>query len=119
MSSDLTQVSLEKRRYYPVLDLVRFLAALLIIGVHIFPEGSTTDGIGLDRSVPTLLGLSFMNACLRIAVPVFFLISSFLLFKKIGDDPEHKWQHIGAFCLRVLFLYLFWYIAALPIKGHQ
>ena len=115
MSSDLNQTSLEKRKYFPVLDLVRFLAALLIVGVHIFPEGSTTEGIGLDRSAPTLLGLSFMNACLRIAVPVFFLISSFLLFKKIGDDQEHKWQHIGAFCLRVLFLYLFWYVAGLPL----
>ena len=97
------------------MDLTRFVAALFIIGLHIFPEGSTTAGIGLDGSIPTLLGLSFMNAVLRVAVPVFFLISSFLLFKKIEEEPECKWNHIGRFCLRLLFLYLFWYVAGLPL----
>jgi len=103
------------KKYYPALDLTRFVAALFVIGLHIFPEGSTSAGIGLDESIPTLLGLSFMNAVLRVAVPVFFLISSFLLFKKVEEEPECKWNHIGRFCLRLLFLYLFYYVTGLPL----
>lgn len=104
-----------KHKYYPILDIVRFIAALFIIGLHIFPEGSTEANVGLDNSIPTFIGLSFLYAILRAAVPVFFVISSFLLFKRINDNPEQKWKFIGQFCLRLLFLYIFWYIVSLPI----
>ena len=105
----------QKLRYYPILDLVRFIAALLIIAIHIFPEGSTTQSVGLDTSIPILLGESFVYSILRPAVPIFFVISSFLLFKKIEQNPEKKWSFVGFFCLRLLFLYVFWYVVCLPI----
>ena len=104
-----------KPQYYPVLDLVRFIAALLIIFIHIFPEGSSTQSIGLDASVPMLLTESFVYAILRPAVPIFFVISSFLLFRKIELDPENKWRYIKKFLLRLVFLALFWYVLALPL----
>ena len=107
--------STNQHKYYPILDIARFIAALFIIGLHIFPEGSTEANVGLDNSIPTLIGLSFLYATLRAAVPIFFVISSFLLFKRINDNPEQKWKFVGQFCLRLLFLYLFWYIVSLPI----
>lgn len=115
MTSLASENSQKRPQYYPILDLVRFIAALLIIFIHIFPEGSTTSSIGLDSSIPTLLGVSFVHALLRPAVPVFFLISSFLLFRKIELDPDNKWKHVGSFCLRLLYLYLFWYALGLPL----
>lgn len=111
----MTTMNEKKQKYYPVLDLVRFIAALFIIAIHLFPEGSTTESVGLDTSIPILLGESFVYSLLRAAVPIFFVISSFLLFKKIENNLENKWRFVGQFCLRLLFLYLFWYIAALPI----
>ncbi len=111
----MNNVNVVKHKYYPVLDLARFIAALFVIGIHIFPEGSTVDGIGLDNSIPTLIGLSFMNAFLRVAVPIFFVTSSFLLFKRISEDQQNKWKYIGTFCLRLLFLTIFWYVVGLPL----
>ena len=100
---------------YPVLDIVRFVAALMVILLHIFPEGSTAEMIGLDHSIPNLLLLSLADAMLRTAVPVFFLISGFLLFKRIEEDPDNKWKYIGRLCLRLLFLGLFWLAVGLPL----
>lgn len=105
----------QKHSYYPILDLVRFIAALLIISIHCFPENSTESGVGLDNSIPTMLGLSFLYSLVRIAVPIFFVISSFVVFKRIEEDPSNKWKYIKKFCLRLLCLYLFWYILGLPL----
>lgn len=115
MGETLNVANKVERKRYPVLDLVRFIAALIIIFIHIFPEGSTTSSIGLDNSIPMLLTESFIYPILRIAAPIFFVISSFLLFQKVKADPNNKWKYVGSFCLRLLFLYLFWYIAGLPI----
>lgn len=113
----MTSITSEKKiKYYPILDLVRFIAALLIISIHVFPEGSSISSVGLDNSIPTLVGESFAFALTRVAVPIFFVISSFLLFKQIDLDPENKWKYIKKFCLRILFLYLFWFIVGLPIN---
>lgn len=111
----MSELEDKKIKYYPILDLVRFIAALFIILIHIFPEGSTTESVGFDSSIPTLLGISSVYALLRVATPIFFVISGFLLFKKIGLNPEKKWRYIGFFSLKLLFLYLFWYVVALPI----
>ena len=100
---------------YPVLDLVRFIAAMLIIFIHIFPEGSTTASIGLDTGTPMLLTEAFVYAIIRSAAPIFFFTSSFLLFRKIQEEDGNGWKRIGSFCLRLLFLYLFWYVLALPL----
>ncbi len=107
---------MNKNKYYPVLDLIKCIAAVMVVTLHAFPSGSTTEGAGIDSSSLTMmLGQSFIHALLRIAVPLFFVISSFLLFKRIEQDPENKWRHIGKFCLRILFLYAFWYILGLPL----
>lgn len=102
-------------KYYPVLDLVRFICAIFVICIHVFPEGSTSEGMGFDSSIPTLLGESSVFALLRVAVPILFAISGFILFKRIKEDESNKWRYIGKYCLRLLFLYVFWYIIAIPI----
>ena len=109
------EANIEKPKYYPVLDLLKFIAAVLVISIHIFPEGSTTESVGFDTSAGMLFAEAFVYALTRIAVPIFFFVSSFILFGKVERDPENKASYIKGFCLRVLFLYLFWYVVALPI----
>ena len=114
--TELVQTESPSRcKRYAVLDLVRFIAAMLVIFIHIFPEGSTTASIGLDTSVPMLLTESFVHAILRPATPIFFLISGFLLFQRIDAEGSNGWKRVGRFCLRLLSLYLFWYVVALPL----
>ena len=115
MVEAINETSRTKKEYFPVLDLVRFIAALLVIFIHIFPEGSTTASIGLDASIPTMISESVVYGILRPAVPIFFIISAFLLFRRIEADKENKWKYVGSFCLRLLFLYLFWYVLGLPL----
>ena len=103
----------QRNKYYPLLDLIKCIAAMLVVTLHCFPEGASAEGAGIDNSIPMMLGQSFFQGLVRIAVPLFFVISSFLLFKRIEDDPDNKWKYIGRFCLRILFLYAFWYIVGL------
>lgn len=80
MTTEVNEVRQPKYKYNPVLDIVRFLAALIIISIHIFPEGSTETNIGISQGVGVTIGLSFMYAFTNIAGPIFYVISSFILF---------------------------------------
>ena len=53
---------------YDILDLAKFIFSLMILAIHtsLFPK--------------------ILYPWLRIAVPMFFIISSFLLFKKINNS---------------------------------
>ena len=115
----MSEINNKGLKYYSILDLIRFIAALLVIFIHIFPEGSTTSSIGFDNSIPMALLVSSVYSILRPAVPIFFIISSFLLFKRINIDINNKWKYIGHFCLRLLLLYLFWFIVGLPLNARD
>lgn len=60
----------------------------------------------------------------RLAVPVFFMLSAYFFFSKIakcGGEPDGERKALKGFVKRNLQLYLFWFIALLPmtlkIKG--
>lgn len=82
---------------YDIFDLTKFICALMVIAIHsnLFPE--------------------VLYPWLRLAVPMFFVISSFLLFTKINNSPkEDKWKIIKRFIKKNLQYYLFWFITTLP-----
>lgn len=62
-------------------------------------------------------GYSYSLPILRSAVPVFFIISSYLFFKKVDslDSIIDKKQYLKKFVLRACKLYLFWFILLFPI----
>ena len=70
------------------IDIFKFFCSFLIIGIHTAPF--LNFGI-LDSAFGMLT---------RIAVPFFFVSSSFFLFKK-----EFSWKRIGNYCKRMLLLY--------------
>lgn len=81
-----------------ILDLIKIILSIFLVAIHcqLFPM--------------------FLYPWLRLAVPLFFIISSYLLFSKINNSPKiEKKQIIRHYILRLCKLYLFWFIVLLPI----
>lgn len=74
---------------YRFIDIFKFFCSFLIIGIHSEPFADISI---LDNAFGILT---------RIAVPFFFISSSFFLFKK-----EFSWKKIGIYCKRMLILYV-------------
>lgn len=89
---------------YDILDLTKFVLSIMVVAIH------------------TQLLLPILYPWLRLAVPLFFTISSFLLFSKINNNSKkggkQPKQIIKNFCSRQAKLYLFWFIVLLPITIH-
>ncbi len=79
-----------------ILDLVKFILSLMIVAIHtkIYPD--------------------VLYPWLRLAIPLFLIISSFLLFRKISENPSDSKEIIKKYLIRLLKLYLFWFIVLLP-----
>lgn len=85
-------------KYYDIFDFIKIILALFVVILHsqIFPF--------------------IFYPWVRIAVPIFFMISSFLLFSKINLSlEEEKILVIKKFVIRNLKLYVFWFILLLPV----
>ena len=81
---------------YDAIDLLKFICCLLIIVIH------------------SQFYLPWMKPYVRIAVPIFFVVSSFFFFKKNPDISNLK-----VYIKRLLFLYLFWFIFWLPFYSYS
>ena len=85
------------KKQYDIFDLVKLIAALMIVALHtdLFPK--------------------VLQPWLSLAVPLFFIISSYLLFEKINNvEEKEKKEVVKKYVLRILKLYLFWFIVLLP-----
>lgn len=80
------------------LDILKCVLAIAIVAIH------------------TQLYPHILYPWLRLAVPLFFVISSFLLFEKINEaiDYENKKQILFKYLRRNAILYLFYFIILLP-----
>lgn len=79
------------------LDLVKFILSIMIVAIHssIFPF--------------------VLYPWLRIAVPLFFIISSYFFFCKMNKcDIENKKIFLKKYIIRLLKYYLFWFIFLFP-----
>lgn len=107
---------------YNSIDLVKFICSLLVVILHassycladMAEEGRVPTGASNGPLITYVL--PFIFSVLRIAVPFFFISSSFFLFKKVNkcSTEKEKNQAIKKYCLRILRLYLFWLILSLP-----
>ena len=80
--------NIQHSKDYRFIDVFKLFCSFLIIGIHVAPFFD----FGILDSAFGLLT--------RIAVPFFFVSSSFFLFKK-----EFSWKRIGNYCKRMLLLY--------------
>ena len=80
------------------IDICKFILSILIVAIHVSPFSREVRAATLP--------------ILRIAVPLFFLFSSYFLFGKIASC-ETKAQRVRAlyrYIVRTAILYVFWYI---------
>lgn len=90
-----------KRKSYDSFDLFKFSAAIVVVLAH-------TRFLGDSR-------YHWLHPWIRIAIPVFFMVSAFLFFSKFDRLPdEEKNGYLWKFVKRDLTLYLFWFIVFLP-----
>lgn len=88
---------MESIKKYNSLDLGKFIAALLVVAIHANPFSGIVETI-------------IIGGFARLAVPFFFIVSSFLFFLR---NPDSK--ALLHFLKRLLLLYLFWGIFAIPL----
>lgn len=81
----------EKAKTYHILDLMKFICALLVVGIHTEPFAAVNI---LDKGFAVIT---------RIAVPFFFVTSSFFYFKK-----PTSFQGFLNFAARLLSIYISW-----------
>lgn len=87
-------------------DVLKMVMALLIVAIHAQPF----------ENAPFLK--SYFAPLLDAAVPVFFILSSFFLFRKLNANG-YKWDTLLIWCKRIGILYLFWLVVNLPIVVHE
>lgn len=97
----IQEVAMQKKSY-DMVDLTKFILSFLVVAIHVNPFGDTYN--------------AFRFPLVRVAVPIFFLYSGFFLFRKISSsDITLHGAILKRFVKRNLLLYLFWFVALLPI----
>ena len=91
------------------LDIVKFIAALLVVAVH---------SEAVNAPPPPIYEL--FNPIIQSAVPMFFVISAFLVFRKILATSKcgEQIKILLHFTKRLAILYLFWMIVETPLVFH-
>ena len=86
---------------YGMLDIAKFLCALLILFYHFFSENGSLPGL-LEEALSTY----------AIAVALFMTISGFLLFRKLEElqTRQERWLAVRKQAWRTLRIYLLWSI---------
>lgn len=98
-----------ERKKYPILDIMKFISALLVIAIHCAPF--------IEVNEP--LNFVFVQIVARLAVPFFFITSGFLFFCKI--DPKAGWREkqnlhqLKQYWLRIFKIYMVWTLLYLPL----
>lgn len=91
---------IEKPKNNDLLDLVKLILAFMVVAIH----------TGLFDPV--------LYPWLRLAVPLFFIISSYLFFLRVNacDGSCAKLSALNSFILRNLKLYAFWFVVLFPLN---
>ncbi len=117
---ETNEKTLNSKPQYYCIDLMKFICALLVVTLHIVTYAFSE--MAVDGAPPTghdnVLMLTLMPlyfVVVRLAVPFFFIASSYFLFKKVKETPEKRGEYVKKYCLRIFLLYVFWFVVSLPI----
>ena len=88
-----------KRQQYTMLDLAKFLCALLVLCYHYFSE---------HGHLPILIEEAL--SLYAVAVALFMVVSGFLVFDKLEGiyDRDERWRCLCRQIVRILKIYLLW-----------
>ena len=94
----MENVQTPKRKQRDILDLAKYILSIFIVAIH-----------------SSLLG-DLIYPWVKIAVPLFFIVSAYLLTEKLKETPkENRWSATWKYIKRNLLLYLFWFVILLPV----
>lgn len=91
----------EKLKCADAIDVTRFVLSLMVVLIHIHASILRNRFGGAQLPI------------LRVAVPIFFLISSFLFFRKFDGQDDHL--KLRRFLKRNLLLYAAWFVVLFPL----
>ena len=97
--------SSDKKKVYYGLDVLKFFMAFIVVMIHVKPFPTDT------------LLFSIFSPCWAVAVPVFFVISAFLLFSKTYGQECNGGGYLSViqlFTKRILILYGIWLLVEIP-----
>lgn len=87
----------QERQELPAVDLFKFICAILVMLIHTKPFDSI---FWVDAAIGMIT---------RFAVPFFFTVSGYFLFRKISRNPEKKWSIVEKYLIRLLGFYFIWF----------
>lgn len=95
---------------YNFIDVIKFLCAALVVTIHVPPL----------TSVNWMLNFAVVNFAARVAVPFFFISSSYFVFiKAYKENGELDKSVIGAYVKRIIRLYIIWSVIYAPFAYYH
>ena len=91
-----------EKKYYPNLDLLKFICCIGIVGIHTLPFYYAIEPFK-----------AWFDGLSPVFVSIFFVVSSLLFWQKI-EFNDSDWGKLWRFCKRLLILLGFWSILLLP-----
>ena len=98
---------IQQKKYGGGYDVLKFIMAVLVVAIH-------------TQAFHGPWSYIYLKPITAVAVPFFFILSSFFYFKKIYSK-EFNWIILTSFIRRMGFLYIFWFLVNLPFifKTHH
>ena len=94
-----------KKRQYAVIDIARYVSALLVVCIHTFPF----------LEVSETFNTYWIHSVCRMAVPFFFTTSGYFFFRNYSDENEElNEERFKKSIKRLLKIYLIWTVIYLP-----
>jgi surface polysaccharide O-acyltransferase-like enzyme len=90
------------------IDAFKFVFSIFVVGIHTHPFEQSTE------TAKSVVGFFF-----NMAVPFFFISSSYLLFSKPIDDSSERRRNINRYALKMVKLYAAWTIIYLPVTFYD
>lgn len=91
------------RKNFDIFDVTKIILSIMVVTIHVNPLGRYGKMI---------------YPMARIAVPLFFIMSSYLFFDKINKTKNQQSLRMtvgGGYAIRIFKLYLAWFIVLFPV----
>lgn len=83
-----------------IFDIAKLIMSFFVAAIHIKPFSS----------ISTIVNFYIVECIGRMAVPIFFSIAGFFLYKKIFNNQSNYYEIVKKYVLRIFSIYLIWSI---------
>lgn len=94
-----------KEESYGSIDLMKFIASIFVVMIH------TNPFVDVDMTLQWIV----CDGIARLSVPLFFITSSFFLFRKEKYSVLGNKENVLYYCKRIGKLYISWFVLSIPI----